>query len=430
MASISRGPDGKRIIQFVNPNRKRKSIRVGKVSQRTVEEIRLRVEYLNAANGAGCPVDDVTAQWVGKICDALHKKLAKVGLVAPREPRAPQPTCPALGSFLSTYIDSRTHYKPNTTSTIDQARRLLVEHFGEDVPLDSITAADAEDWRNALRSQDYKPATIATHIKRARQMFAYAVSAEMLTRNPFVGLKIPQQVDKSREEFIDQETIQRVLDAAPDSQWRCIIALSRFGGLRCPSEVLALEWQWIDWERERFNVFAPKLEHLAGGGWRTIPLFPELRVILDEAFELAQEGDTHVITRYRAGNVNLRTQFQKIIKRAGVKPWGRLFHNLRSSRQTELTETFPAHVVAGWLGNTVKVATQHYLQTTEEHFRRAAKSAAKSAAHALQNRMQHPSAVVRTESHGELQALVGCADTTGNIGEGEYGQYPRLESNQ
>ena len=32
---------------------------------------------------------------------------------------------------------------------------------------------------------------------------------------------------------------------------------------------------------------------------------------------------------------------------------------------------FPAHVVAAWLGHTVRVADAHYNQVTDEHFRRA-----------------------------------------------------------
>src|SRR4029077_15799694 len=58
------------------------------------------------------------------------------------------------------------------------------------------------------------------------------------------------------------------------------------------------------------------------------------------------------------------------------KPWGRLFHNLRGSRQTELTERFPAHVVSNWLGNTPRVAVQHYLQVRDSDFERAAESEA------------------------------------------------------
>src|SRR5690606_34490495 len=110
---------------------------------------------------------------------------------------------------------------------------------------------------------------------------------------------------------------------------------------------------------------------LEGGGVRVVPLFPELRPYLEDALEVATPGDPHVITRYRDGNANLRTQLQRIIKRAGLTPWPKLFQNLRSTRETELAETFPMHVVCKWIGNSHPVAVAHYLQTTDEHFKRA-----------------------------------------------------------
>ena len=78
-----------------------------------------------------------------------------------------------------------------------------------------------------------------------------------------------------------------------------------------------------------------------------------------------------IITRYRDANANLRTQFERIIKRAGLKPWPKLFHNLRATRQTELAEQFPMHVVCEWIGNSQAVAQEHYLRVTDEHFAKA-----------------------------------------------------------
>ena len=75
--------------------------------------------------------------------------------------------------------------------------------------------------------------------------------------------------------------------------------------------------------------------------------------------------------------VNLRTRLQWIIKRAGLKPWPKLWQNLRSTRETELADQFPAHVAAAWIGNSVAVAVKHYLQVTDEHFEKAAQNAAK-----------------------------------------------------
>src|SRR5262245_31727730 len=60
--------------------------------------------------------------------------------------------------------------------------------------------------------------------------------------------------------------------------------------------------------------------------------------------------------------------------KAGAKPWARLFHNLRGSRETELAQDFPIHVVAQWLGNTPKVAAAHYLQVRDIDFERAIKA--------------------------------------------------------
>ena len=56
---------------------------------------------------------------------------------------------------------------------------------------------------------------------------------------------------------------------------------------------------------------------------------------------------------------------------AGLEPWPKLFQNLRSTRPTELEESFPSHVVCKWMGNSRAVAAKHYLQVTDEHFSKA-----------------------------------------------------------
>ena len=92
---------------------------------------------------------------------------------------------------------------------------------------------------------------------------------------------------------------------------------------------------------------------------------------MEDAFELAEDGAEFVITRYRDSNANLRTQLIRIIERAGLKRWPKLFQNLRATRETELAELFPMHVVCAWIGNSELVAAKHYLQITEDHFHRA-----------------------------------------------------------
>lgn len=104
---------------------------------------------------------------------------------------------------------------------------------------------------------------------------------------------------------------------------------------------------------------------------RIVPLFPRLHTILLEAFEQAEPGDEHVITRYRDSRSNLRTHAHRIIERAGLTPWQKVFQNCRGSLETELSEDFPIQTVVAWLGNTPAIAMKHYLQVTEKHLQKA-----------------------------------------------------------
>ena len=185
-----------------------------------------------------------------------------------------------------------------------------------------------------------------------------------------------------------------VLAACPDAQWRLIFALSRYGGLRCPSEHLALRWSDVDWQNSRIVVHSSKTEHHERGESRVTPIFPELLPYLRDVFEQAEEGCEYVITRYRETNVNLRTQLLKIIKRAGLTPWPKLFQNLRATRQTELCERWPEHVVCAWIGNSKPVAREHYLRVTEKDF----EEAAKPGGHATQNPTQQNAELPRSKS--------------------------------
>jgi Phage integrase family len=238
---------------------------------------------------------------------------------------------------------------------------------------------------------------------------------------------------------VSSEVAQQVLNACPDAEWRLIFALSRFGGLRCPSEHLTLRWQDVNWEMNRMLIHAPKQEHHADGGDRWIPIFPELRPYLEESFDLAKEGAVHVITRYRdASNSNLRTQLLRIIKRAGLRSWPKLFHNLRASRETELAAEFPIHVVCEWIGNSARIAAAHYLQVTEGDFERASQGGAKCGAIEAQNPAQQPAAQNRkssqesTEAEGECEdmreAAVMCATTQNDLVRPEGFEPPTLGS--
>ena len=238
----------------------------------------------------------------------------------------------------------------------------------------------------------------------------------LTSENPFTDIKAGAQTNRDRMHFVSREDIAKVLEACPTNEWRLIFTLARFGGLRCPSELLALRWGDINWERGRIVVRCVKTAD-AGRAERVIPLFDEIKPHLLRAFEDAPEGAEHVFERRRMTSANLRTHARRIIVGAGLAPWPRTFHNLRSSRAIELAHEYPSHVVAGWLGHSVGIAHAHYLTVLDADFERAASKGesphatggAESGARVAQNAAQRASASECTEA----QSLAEVSDDDG-----------------
>jgi integrase len=306
--------------------------------------------------------------WANGTDGKLRENLVAWGLAEPINPKLMTDEGRLLGPFLDAYITGRTDAKPNTIANYKQVRRLLCEKFGEQCVISSITPSAADKWRRWLSSdRGLSMSTVSKHVKRAKTMMADAVRDRLLAESPFAHLKGGSETNPERQRFIDREMTDRVMEMCPDADWRSIFALARFGGLRCPSEVLGLRWSDVDWAAGRLRIDSPKT------GLRFCPLFPELRVVLSEAFDVAVDGAVYVVARYRGGQ-NLGTQFGRIIERAGLVPWPKLFVNLRASRRTELQEQFPSHVINQWLGQSTAVAERHYLQVTDAHWKAAVES--------------------------------------------------------
>jgi hypothetical protein len=113
---------------------------------------------------------------------------------------------------------------------------------------------------------------------------------------------------------------------------------------------------------------------------------------------------------------NLRTTFARIVRRAGVEPWPRLWHSLRASCESNLAQSFPLATVTKWLGNTPSVALRHYVDPTEAAFDRALewrpeKSGAKSGALGAQKAAQRANADNGDESQTPSEVFGNCEST-------------------
>ena len=399
---------GRWSLQFrLRPNSERQTVALGAMTEATARGFQERVNALVEAIRADNPPDPSTAKWVAGLSDAHHAKLARAGLVAPRASEEAA-TVPMLGRFLDEYIANRTSKKPLTLIAYKQTRRFLCEYFGATRPLDKITAGHAEEFREDMLARMAEN-TARRHCGRAKQFFKAAVKRRLITANPFDDTGPCSIIEnRDRDRFITRQEAAKVLEACQDAQWRLLFALSRYGGLRCPSEHLGLRWQDVDWERSMFKVRSPKTER-KGKPFRWVPLFPELRPYLEEVYFAALEtGELpeYVITRYRESNVNLRTQLLRIIERAGLEPWPKLFQNLRATRATELvSQGWPEYKVCHWLGHTEAVAKKHYWQVTDKDYQRAA-----AGQPALQMALQVPGATPCKGVNVDFQPPDGSPD--------------------
>ena len=100
--------------------------------------------------------------------------------------------------------------------------------------------------------------------------------------------------------------------------------------------MVRLRWTDILWDKDKMIIHSPKTEGYDGRDTRVVPLFQELRQYLNQAWETEADQAEFVITRYRDDSQNLRTTFLKIIQRAGLQPWPKLFQNMRASRHPQV----------------------------------------------------------------------------------------------
>ena len=132
-------------------------------------------------------------------------------------------------------------------------QRNLFDHFGEDKVLRDITDGDAEDFRNHLLTNGLGESTTRKRCATASMMFRYAVKHRMIDTNPFDDVPKASMSTKNLA-FIDAADARKDLGHLPNSQWRLLFALSRWGGLRIGSEARRLRWADIDWQENRFTV--------------------------------------------------------------------------------------------------------------------------------------------------------------------------------
>lgn len=381
MASLSRekGRESWK-LSWYGADKKRKAIRLGAMPKKSAESFRVKFEELLGVRRGGGSLPNGLNDWLEALDKDLRDRLADAGLIERQEVRT-------LGGLLDAFQESRKNVASATAVRDKQVIRLLLERFDRDRPLDSITVREAEQWREWLATEGNKrdserselgDNTVRRRTGVARQIFNTAKRWGWLKSNPFDGLATTVRENLERRVFVPWSDVLRVIEQAPGEQWRAFIAFCRLIGPRVPSEICGLTWADVDLAAKRVVLRSPKTKHHGGEHvLRSCPLFPEVVPYLQAWSDIAGPGldvplSSPVFPIATDESVNLRTQLTRLIVRAGLDPWDKLFVNLRSSRETELLAKYPAADVCRWMGHSPAVAARFYAQARPEIAERAA----------------------------------------------------------
>lgn len=323
------------------------------------------VSTICAARKTNDPLPRRVTAWIESLDATLTGLLVDSGLITESQVN------PTLSQLYERWRTFPTERKPNTYLNNETAYKRVCEFYDPEMRVSVITEESALRFRKFLQARNYAPATISGIFRKLKGWFNFGKRIGLVRSNPFDVIKWEPQTNEARKFYVKAEWIPRLLAACPNQSWRTLFALARVGGLRVDSETSILRWSDVDFDGQILFVRSPKTERYAGGAERRLPLFPLLR---EELLRQREEtGATPFVLPENYSRVVTQKRLDRIAAAAGIVPWPKAFQNLRASCEMDLLESFPAHVVAAWLGHSVRTASKHYVFVRQEDYQRGAR---------------------------------------------------------
>ena len=346
---------------------KKSSLRLGKrVNKRNYEVFASKMAILIEARNLGAidtPLSDALTSWLNGLSDRHYEKLQQIGLCAPRKRSM------TLMRFIYEYFDEH----GRTIAAAEGTRHRWVtatgharRYFGDDKMLHSVTESDAKQFRIYLLDQlgqggrTMADATTRKMCGIISQALVQAHREGLIASNPFNRVPKGNVTNPEREVYVPEDRIDLLIQRAEEPEVKIMLALSRYGALRIPSE--AQDLRWGDWDEgsNLLSVKCPKTKR-HGKPSRSIPAFPKLRKVLMANKPEGAQPDDFVLPRLRL-HTNPRVCVTRLVSEVGVEGWPKCFHGLRASAVTDWSQSYGLADVANWAGHTPTVAVKHYLR--------------------------------------------------------------------
>jgi integrase len=227
----------------------------------------------------------------------------------------------------------------------------FLAHLGarSSLPLRAVTPKDVRSFRDAERGLGKSPVTANLAHKTVAAALGAAVRMGYIATNPALAVdRLATHEAKAQKETFTPEEISALLEAAPSDDWRGIILLAAFAGLRL-GDAMRLRWGNVDLQAQAITFTPSKTARL--GKKLALPMHPEIEAFLlkhppgasDDALLFPSFAHLPVVGASKA--------FRRIMELAGVAAGiarqsaqgsagrnvsARSFHSLRHSFVTAL----------------------------------------------------------------------------------------------
>lgn len=356
---VKRSDRGGYSIRFKGVNGKREDIYLGK-NKRQAQSVLTHVESIVASRTLGVALSPADAAWLTQIKDTpIESHLVKRGLAERTEARVEHSVLAVLDDMIK---DRR---MAHGTSVQWRAMRLnLIDFFGASKLIKDVTSGDCERFRDWLIRKDYAEATLRKRCQRLRQILNRAVKDRLITSNPMEGIATAPVANEERRFYVDDKTYKKIKAVCTGTPTELLLELCRQQAMRL-HEALLIRWDDIDFDERVVTVRSSKT------GNRKAPLFTAPLEALMRVPEGERQG--RILSCWGMENrTTPRKAMMKALERAKVKPWEKLFQNMRSSRVTELlTKGLPVKDVADYAGQSPDVLWKHYASTQKDVFNKA-----------------------------------------------------------
>lgn len=141
--------------------------------------------------------------------------------------------------------------RPQSVANIRSARDRFCEWLGRraDEPLRLVSRRDAKEYMEFRREQ-IRCSSVVRELGCLKTAFEDAVDSELIVRNPWRNLRVPQDVgaEKHRREAFTLEELRYIVEKFPP-EWSSAVRCSYETFGQRLGDVLALRWGQFDWVR-------------------------------------------------------------------------------------------------------------------------------------------------------------------------------------